>query len=188
MRWRRSRNFATSSFHIVTGLLLPIWTRLPSESCRVYRLQTDEGERVIGRLVSPGWIAKTVDTEAPTLTGDDAWNALMDGRTILELTEGLELRRVRVMGEYRIELDGFTDGMVDRLKATGSRMSEYRGGDDPRRRGQARRPGFRSTIECGAQNRAVRQLSSNLARSGPSSLRGIHPALTASGSVNASRI
>ena len=37
----------------------------------------------------------------------------MDGRTILDLTEGLQLRRVRVMGANRIELTGFTDPMRD---------------------------------------------------------------------------
>ena len=111
--------FATSTFHIVTGLLLPIWRRLPQDSSRVYRLQTDASERVIGRLVSPAWIAQTVDTEVPSLSPDDAWNALLDGRTILELADGLELRRVKVMGEHRVELAGFTDGMVDRLKAMG---------------------------------------------------------------------
>jgi len=73
--------FATSTFHIVTGLLLPIWRRLPQDSSRVYRLQTDTGERVIGRLVSPAWIAQTVDTEAPSMSPDDAWNALLDGKT-----------------------------------------------------------------------------------------------------------
>ncbi len=43
----------------------------------------------------------------------------MDGRTILNLSEGLQLRRVRVMGANRIELTGFTDEMRDRLRAYG---------------------------------------------------------------------
>jgi hypothetical protein len=43
----------------------------------------------------------------------------MDGRTVLDLAEGLQLRRVRVMGANRIELSGFTDTMLDRLKVFG---------------------------------------------------------------------
>jgi len=115
--------FSTSRFHVVTGLLLPIWRRLPEDGCRVYRLQTDGGERVIGRLVSPAWVAQAFEAEAPMLAPDDAWAALLDGRTILELADELQLRRAKVMGEHRIELTGFTDGMVDRLKAMGL-MSE----------------------------------------------------------------
>jgi hypothetical protein len=111
--------FATSTIHIVTGLLLPIWRRLPDDSCRVYRLQTDDGARVIGRLVSPAWVAQAVAAETPTLSPADAWTALLDGRTVLELADGLQLRRVKAMSEYRVELLGFTDGMVDRLKAMG---------------------------------------------------------------------
>ena len=111
--------FSTSTFHIVTGLLLPIWRRLPEEGCRVYRLQTDDGERVIGRLVSSAWVAQAVESDAPTLSPADAWSAVLNGRTILELADALQLRRVRVMGEFRVELIGFTDGMVDRLKAMG---------------------------------------------------------------------
>ena len=49
--------FTDSEIHIVAGLLLPIWKRLPNESTRVYRLQTDDGERIIGRKVSPAWAA-----------------------------------------------------------------------------------------------------------------------------------
>ncbi|TPI12210.1 methylase [Mesorhizobium sp. B4-1-3] len=111
--------FADSTIHVVTGLLLPIWKRLPNESTRVYRLQTDEGERIVGRKVSPAWAANATTTGASTLTPDAAFMALMDGRTILDLAEGLQLRRCRVMGANRIELSGFTDTMRERLTAYG---------------------------------------------------------------------
>jgi hypothetical protein len=48
--------------HVVAGCLLPIWKRLPNESTRVYRLQTDDGERIIGRKVSPAWAANALST------------------------------------------------------------------------------------------------------------------------------
>ena len=60
---------------------------------------------------------------SPTLSPADAFAAVLDGRTVVQLQDGLELRRVRVMGEFRVELSGFTDGMVERLKAIGL-MSE----------------------------------------------------------------
>jgi predicted RNA methylase len=111
--------FTDSTIHIVAGLLLPIWKRLPNESTRVYRLQTDAGERIIGRKVSPAWVATALAADAPALTPEGAFAALMDGRTILDLAEDLQLRRVRVMSANRIELSGFTDTMRDRLKAYG---------------------------------------------------------------------
>jgi len=111
--------FTDSDLHVVTGLLLPIWKRLPDDSMRVYRLQTDAGERVIGRLVSPAWMARAVSADGVSIAPADAWAAVLDGRTILELQDGLSLRRARVMGLFRVELCGFTDGVVDRLKAMG---------------------------------------------------------------------
>ena len=111
--------FTHSIIHIVAGLLLQIWKRLPNESSRVYRLQTDAGERIIGRKVSPAWVAGALSTGVSMLTPDDAHAALLDGRTILDLAEGLQLRRARVMGANRIELSGFTDTMRERLRAYG---------------------------------------------------------------------
>ena len=112
--------FTDNILHMVTGLLLPIWKRLPQESSRVYRLQSDEGERIIGRRVSPAWAANaSTSGVSSTLTPDAAYAALLEGRTILDLAEGLQLRRVRVMGANRIELTGFTDAMRDRLRAYG---------------------------------------------------------------------
>ncbi len=112
--------FTDSVLHMVTGLLLPIWKRLPQDSSRVNRLQTDEGERIIGRRVSPAWAANASTSGVTScLTPDAAYAALIDGRTILDLAEGLQLRRVRVMGANRIELTGFTDTMRERLRAYG---------------------------------------------------------------------
>ena len=111
--------FSESTIHVVAGLLLPIWKRLPDESTRVYRLQTDAGERVIGRKVSATWAANVLAADAPKLAPDAASAALMEGRTVLDLVEGLQLRRVRVMGRHRIELSGFNDTIRDRLRTYG---------------------------------------------------------------------
>lgn len=111
--------FVDSTIHVVSGLLLPIWKRLPNDSTRVYRLQTDDGERIVGRRVSPAWVATATTTGMSTLSADDAFAALMEGKTILDLTEGMQLRRSRVMGANRIELSGFSEAMRDRLKADG---------------------------------------------------------------------
>jgi hypothetical protein len=119
--------FRESTLHVVTGLLLPIWRQLPNDGGRVYRLQTDpgpgqgpasEGERVIGRQVSPAWVAAACAT-APELSSDDALAGLMGGRVVLHLADGMQLRRVRVMHVHRIELVRFTDAMRDRLTAYG---------------------------------------------------------------------
>jgi predicted RNA methylase len=111
--------FTDRTIHIVTGLLLPIWKRLPQDAPRVYRLQTDKGERIVGRLVPPAWAASAVTTEKPTLSASDAFTALCEGKTVLELEGGLQLRPARVMHTARIELTGFSDGERERLKAMG---------------------------------------------------------------------
>jgi hypothetical protein len=111
--------FSDSTIHIVAGLLLPIWKRLPKDSTRIYRLQTDDGERVIGRRVTPAWITGALASGAVDLSAEDAFAALADGRAVLHLAEDLQLRRVRVMGVHRIELSGFTDAMRERLSAYG---------------------------------------------------------------------
>lgn len=111
--------FTESAIHVVAGLLLPIWKRLPNESTRVYRLQSDTGERIIGRKVSALWVASILAVDAPSLTPEAAFAALMEGRSALDHAEGLQLRRVRAMGAQRIELSGFNDTMRDRLRAYG---------------------------------------------------------------------
>ena len=112
--------FTTSELHIVTGLLLPIWKRLPEESTRVYRLQTDDGMSIVGRRVSPAWAASaTATTDTPELSPPQALALMREGHTVLDLADGLRLRRSRLMQVSRIELTGFAPTAVDRLKAMG---------------------------------------------------------------------
>ena len=121
--------FATGTLHLVTGLLLPVWRHLPDTNLRVVRLQTDDGERVIGRVVAPDALAEVERNfgagagAAPVPSAEQAWASVLEGRAVLHLADGMRLRRVTVMGAHRFELSGFTEGMVERLKATGL-MSE----------------------------------------------------------------
>lgn len=115
--------FTISTLHIVAGLLLPIWRLLPQDHCRVRRLQTDEGEQVVGRIISPEGInrlCRDFGIEQGTLvTPEQAWASLIDGSAIVGLAGGMTLRRVKVMNDYRIELAGFSDGARDWLKSLG---------------------------------------------------------------------
>ncbi len=111
--------FTETTLHIVAGLLLPIWKQLPQDETRVYRLQTDDGQRIIGRRVSPAWVATTLAEDAPQLTAAQVHALVLEGKTVVRLAEGMELHRSRVMGVNRIELSGFLGAAKDRLKADG---------------------------------------------------------------------
>jgi hypothetical protein len=111
--------FSETTLQIVAGLLLPIWKQLPQDETRVYRLQTDDGQRIIGRRVSPTWVATTLATDAPKLTSAQVHALVLEGKTVVRLAEEMELHRSRVMGVNRIELSGFSEAAKDRLKADG---------------------------------------------------------------------
>jgi hypothetical protein len=111
--------FSEATLHIVAGLLLPIWKQLPQDETRVYRLQTDDGQRIIGRRVSPAWVATTLADDAPKLSAAQVHALILEGKTVVRLAEGMELHRSRVMGVNRIEISGFTEAAKDRLKADG---------------------------------------------------------------------
>ncbi|WP_066924650.1 strawberry notch family protein, partial [Methylobacterium sp. CCH5-D2] len=115
--------FEERTLYVVTGLLLPIWDRLPGIDMRVFRLVTDAGERVVGRVVEPEDLHVTRERlnlgAGSTLAPAEAFAAVLGGRAGLQLAGGLQVWRVRVMSEDRIELIGASDGARAGLKALG---------------------------------------------------------------------
>ncbi len=109
--------FQTSTIYIVTGLLLPIWNRLPKDFCRIYRFTTDDGERVIGRPINGSDLGRLGLTPV-FASPKDAYNHILFGGHI-ELTGGMTLARVMAMRARRIELTGFDRSQLPGLKAMG---------------------------------------------------------------------
>lgn len=116
-------DFSVSTMHVVSGLLLPIWKLLPQDYCRVYRLETDEGERIVGRLISSEGLSRLCRNfgleQTEVVSAEEVWQSLLGGSAVVALAGNMTLRRVRVMNDYRIELAGFTDGMRDKLRSIG---------------------------------------------------------------------
>src|SRR3546814_4320351 len=54
-----------------------------------------------------------------SLSGDEAFSMLLSGDAVLHVAQGQRLQRVRAMNDWRIELIGFNDLGVERLKAMG---------------------------------------------------------------------
>ncbi len=112
-----------SDMYLVSGLLLPVWKHLPRGQSKVYRLETDEGERVIGRLLQVTDVpslrqAFNLDGR-PMLSPADALSLLLDKATPLPLRGDRTLKVSTVMGAKRIELMGFSDTEVEQLKSFG---------------------------------------------------------------------
>ncbi|MET3616022.1 putative RNA methylase [Rhizobium aquaticum] len=115
--------FSLSTIHVVSGLLLPIWKLLPQDYCRVYRLETDEGERIVGRVISSEGLSRLCRNfgldQTEVVSAAQVWQSLLGGSAVVALAGNMTLRRVRVMNDYRIELSGFTEGMRDKLRSVG---------------------------------------------------------------------
>ena len=112
-----------SRFWLASGLLLPVWDRLPAENMRVRRLATDDGISLIGRVldaeqVSAVRVAFGLDG-GPAMTGSEAFEAVMERGTALALANGWRLARRRIMGGNRVEIEGPADVDLPALRRMG---------------------------------------------------------------------
>ncbi|NER93529.1 MAG: methylase [Symploca sp. SIO1B1] len=116
--------FSTSRFFLISGLLLPIWNSLDSNNMRVFRLQTDTGELLLGRMIEPEAmpaIAESLGLRQVKLTPAEIYHQVFEKRQRYQLPGGLSLKASLVMSEYRLEVVGahISDGLCNQLKAAG---------------------------------------------------------------------
>ncbi|PJR12785.1 strawberry notch-like NTP hydrolase domain-containing protein [Sinorhizobium meliloti] len=115
--------FSTRRITLISGLLLPIWNRLPDENCRVYRLETHDGERILGRLVTTDQLSTVFRSLGIDVAGDmspaEMLEAVMVRGSTIDIAGDLTLKRSRVMGEHRLEITGHTPSALPALKSLG---------------------------------------------------------------------
>ncbi len=112
-----------SRIHLAVGLLLPVWDRIKSDTMRVRRLTTDDGQVLIGRLIEADQVRDVRRAfglgAGPSITGDQAVEAVMQRGKSFAFDNGWRLARRRVMGTDRIEISGPVDTDVTALKHAG---------------------------------------------------------------------
>ncbi|BBD62816.1 hypothetical protein NIES2109_56660 (plasmid) [Nostoc sp. HK-01] len=114
-------SFTTDYLHLVTGILLPIWKILPQSSSRVFRLQTSDGAKVLGRVVSAHdiqTVREQLGLKNQMLSPAELVKLVLDEKYSQQLPGGITLRRSFIAGEPRIELvDALS--LADQLVAVG---------------------------------------------------------------------
>ena len=112
-----------SRLWLVTGLLLPIWDRLPGENMRVRRLATDAGESLLGRVLTPEQAHAFRDAfglaGGPVMSPAEMHEAILTRGASFDLANGWRLARRRLMGAGRVEIEGPADGDLAALKRVG---------------------------------------------------------------------
>ena len=129
-RWTAEADEATSSLkrerlHLATGLLLPIWDKLPAEHVRVSRIAAKDGRSLLGREVPAEFVADLFAAlgldDAPSFAPDDLIQmVLRSGKAMpVKGPEPLMLKRSLVNGSQRLELTGWSPARLDWYKAKG---------------------------------------------------------------------
>ena len=99
-----------TAFHLATGMLLRAWHLLPHDNLRIRRLATDDGQRLIGRVLDAEdamRLRRLADEDlAYQLPADDVLEAVLDRSQRFPLANGWELRQRLVHLRPRLEVRG----------------------------------------------------------------------------------
>jgi len=128
--WQTEVDEALSSLkrerlHLATGLLLPVWDKLPIDYVRVSRISASDGRSLLGREVplhAVGEIFNALGLDAAREMAPESLIAavLTNGRAMpVKAREALMLKRSLVNGTQRLELTGWSASRLDWYKAQG---------------------------------------------------------------------
>ena len=123
----------SETIRLATGLLLPIWSALPSDHMAVNRIVDGEGQSWLGRLVFddhvPQLFTKLGIDRSDTLPPDAIAKAVSAGRSVdVSHPFPLTIKRSVVNGSQRIELVGCPHERLPWLKSIGcfTEVIQYR--------------------------------------------------------------
>jgi hypothetical protein len=111
--------------HLATGLLLPVWDKLPEDHLQVIRIAAADGRTLLGREIPAGYLGELgeklgLEIEITLPAGELAATVLRTGKPLpFRGPEPLILKRTLVNGSQRLELAGFSPARLAWYKAQG---------------------------------------------------------------------
>ncbi|WP_226019588.1 strawberry notch-like NTP hydrolase domain-containing protein [Novosphingobium sp. FKTRR1] len=118
-------NHKRERLYLATGLLLPVWDKLPSDFVRVSRISAADGRSLLGREVPVHCVPELCRAlgleREQSLSADDIVQAVLATGRPMEFTgrEQLMVKRSLVNSSQRIELTGWSAAHLDWYKAQG---------------------------------------------------------------------
>ena len=102
--------YRQENVHLISGAVLPVWDKLPETNIKVYRILTDNGDVLIGRVISENAIDSILRRLGANRIKDKVdVSSIIDtvkSGDIVYLENGWSLKQSRVANEQRIELTG----------------------------------------------------------------------------------
>lgn len=111
--------------YLATGLLLPIWDKLPDDHVRVSRVAAKDGPSILGREVPPSHVPALMDAlgfnEPVHLDINDLADLVLKSGKVVPINgpERLQMKRSLVNGVQRLELIGWSIERLEWYKAQG---------------------------------------------------------------------